>query len=747
MKAQTFKLGLMVTALFAINQWQAVAAHNPSLWLRFDETAGTITADSSGNGNNAVFSADPIWAAGQVGNAATFNGAYADIPNSPSIDISGTNITIAFWINTVAGPEAGGDAVIVSKPYNANDVANGTWTSPYYQYGVERDGRHLAFLFFDETSTLHEVKSPDFIRDNTWFHFAVTYDGALVRWYVNGVLLKSANLTGSIQAVGNRMRIAADERPGQLLRQRLDDLRIYSRTLDDTAISALAATNGFGRTTFDDTKTQVTLPTDTPPVIDGVIDANEWGSGTRWRVAVDPNLSDGIRSGELTLGTAPTDSDDLSFQIFTRYDANNLYVAVQVRDSSIQTDSADADSANGSTWEDDSVEVFVDGANANDRTWAAGQIGGQFVVTANNAYRENEAANPGYGPNAAWYARTTPAADGSGYDAKFRISLATLGNPKPGDVIGFTVAVNDDDDGSGRERQVVWAGIAHQPATYGNLVLGGKSYSAPKTSVPTIDGVINPAEYAGATEIKVDRSNGIYDPGSGDDTWGVGDLSYSAWVVHDADAVYVAVDVTDDNVVNDTAEAGSEDGQTWVDDSVEIFFDADYSHDAGRGAGQFEGQYVFTANGAWRDNEANNPTFGASADWFAATSKTAKGYQIEFKVKKSALFNPQDGATLGFHIAANDDDGSGRKAQLGWSGHAHNEYTYGELKLTGPPTQPVAITAKLVGGKVELAWSSGGVLETRASLSAGSWAPVPGAASGIHIDPTTAAAGYYRLRL
>jgi hypothetical protein len=32
-----------------------------------------------------------------------------------------------------------------------------------------------------------------------------------------------------------------------------------------------------------------------------------------------------------------------------------------------------------------------------------------------------------------------------------------------------------------------------------------------------------------------------------------------AWAVHDT-AVYVAVDVTDTNVVTDTAEAGSEDG-------------------------------------------------------------------------------------------------------------------------------------------------------------------------------------------
>ncbi|MBE7503296.1 MAG: hypothetical protein HS113_24020 [Verrucomicrobiales bacterium] len=67
---------------------------------------------------------------------------------------------------------------------------------------------------------------------------------------------------------------------------------------------------------------------------------------------------------------------------------------------------------------------------------------------------------------------------------------------------------------------------------------------------------------------------------------------------------------------------------------------------------------------------------------------TFRGYQVEFEVKKSALLNPADGAVLGFHLAANDDDGLGRKAQPGWSGRAHSEFTYGTLTLGGPVTPP-----------------------------------------------------------
>ncbi len=491
------------------------------------------------------------------------------------------------------------------------------------------------------------------------------------------------------------------------------------------------------RTTFEDTKTQVAPLLDKAPVIDGVIDPTEWQRASTWKITVDPTLSDGIRGGALGDGAAnpPVDNNDLSFQVYAGYDQNNLYVAVRVTDDIIQTDSADADSANGSTWLDDGIEVFIDGDNSNfatrDTTGTNKEIvgtGGQFVITANNAYRDAEAGRPGYGATAAWFAKTSLTA--TGYDAEFRFSLKAIGSPKPGDVIGFTVAVNDDDDGGNGDRQVIWVGLPHTEATYGNLVFSGKVYAAPKVSAPTVDGAIKPGEYVGAAEIKINPFTAVFDVASGDDTFALSDLSYSAWVVHDAEAVYVGVDVTDNLVVNDTAAAGSEDQTTWEDDSVEIFFDADFDRELAHSTQQFEGQYVFTANGAWRDNEANNPTFGRDNDWFAATSKTAKGYQVEFKVKKSALFNPKDGAVMGFQIAANDDDGSGRKAQFGWNGLAHAEYTYGRLTLSAPASGKVTVNGiKLSGDKLEVSVTTSNpsgihVVQRTSSIAAPQWTDV-----------------------
>src|SRR5687768_12781340 len=66
------------------------------------------------------------------------------------------------------------------------------------------------------------------------------------------------------------------------------------------------------RATLDPTRTQTALPLDAPPIIDGVIDAAEWGraggfQGNYWSVLPDANALDGIRGGVLGAGPVPED--------------------------------------------------------------------------------------------------------------------------------------------------------------------------------------------------------------------------------------------------------------------------------------------------------------------------------------------------------------------------------------------------------------------------------------------------------
>ena len=511
---------------------------------------------------------------------------------------------------------------------------------------------------------------------------------------------------------------------------------------------------------IDSTKTQMALPLPQAPVIDGVLDSDEgWafaGGAAQnfWSVRYDEALDDLLRGGGFGDGNPDEiwDETDIQFNMYAGVFENDLYVAVEVTDDWIVNDNADPNSEDGSTWEDDSVEIFIDGDNSNfEERNTAGipevvDTGGQFVITANNARRDKEAGDPSFGENADWYAKTD--LTDTGYVAEFRISLDAIGNPEPGQVIGFTVGVNDDDEIS--RRQITWAGSPHTESTYGNLFIGERSYTAPKTASPTLDGVVNAAEYEGALPIVLNSHTGSYHVGVGNDEWEEGDHSLTGWVVHDEDAIYVAVIAEDDVISTDTAEAGSEDGSTWVDDSIEVFFDADDSNDAGRdNTAQFEGQFVLTPNGARRDNEANNPTWGENADWFAATTEADGGYQMEFKFSKAALLGVSEGDRLGFNIAINDDDGSGRKSQLNWAGAPHLEFSYGSLLLGGAATGgggggPANVSLTRSGTGIVLEWEGGGSLQTAPAVT-GPWSEVSGASSGVQIEVSGREA-YYRVR-
>jgi hypothetical protein len=510
------------------------------------------------------------------------------------------------------------------------------------------------------------------------------------------------------------------------------------------------------RTKPDNTKTHFATLLPAAPAIDGVIDVEEWqsanGATGNWRISFDANQTNMLRGGLLLFGPDLVDASDLGAQIYAGYDASNLYIAVRVTDNALFDDSVAADSANGKTEEDDSVELYIDPMNSNDATYTAGSPGGRYAISLNNAYAGSQ--NSSFGTDKAWYARAARNATDTGYDVEFRISLTSLSNPKFGDVLGFTVVVNDDKSGGAvdttMDRQVSWIGAPNKPVGYGNLIIGNKAYSTPQvTKAPVVDGTINADEYASATLMPINLATGEPQTSAGTDAWPPGTFEASAWVVHDTTAIYVAVDVIDTTIVTDTAEAGSEDGTTWEDDSVEIFFDADFDKNHGGASVDFEGQYVMTANGAWRDNEARNPTFGPDADWYAATKLTSKGYQVEFKVTKTALLNPTNGTVMGFNIALNNDNGAGRAAQLSWNGDPHQEYTYGQLTLTVAAVQPPTLSiTKAANGDVTISWQSPAkfILETKQQLTDATWTTVPGVTGNSFTVKPTATSAFYRLR-
>ena len=133
-----------------------------------------------------------------------------------------------------------------------------------------------------------------------------------------------------------------------------------------------------------------------PLLIDGAIGESEWEFAVKTEVTPKTGCWD---FGET----------EVSYIFYVMYDEDFLYVAARLTDDDIQTDSAAEGSFEGSTWQDDSVEMFVDGNHnhAPDAFDAAEiQSGGQYVITANNAiaYRFSSAKSFGAGQGDDFYA-------------------------------------------------------------------------------------------------------------------------------------------------------------------------------------------------------------------------------------------------------------------------------------------------------------------------------------------------------
>ena len=240
-----------------------------------------------------------------------------------------------------------------------------------------------------------------------------------------------------------------------------------------------------------------------PPAIDGTIGESEWIPDSKAEITP--------KTGSWDFGKT-----EVSYTFYVMYDDDYLYVAARLTDDDIQTDSAAEGSINGNTWQDDSIEIFVDGNHnrAPDAfVDAEYPFGGQYVITAGNAVRfQNSGAKSfGDGPDDDYYA-VSDIKDQNHWEMEARLRLDLFGSPKQGDVVGFNISTNDDDGGGEEEAALFWTGeppdIYRNEKVWGDLVLGEPFGVSPASKLAATWVQVKKAE--GGSEIrKKDSSHSL----------------------------------------------------------------------------------------------------------------------------------------------------------------------------------------------------------------------------------------------
>lgn len=210
----------------------------------FEEASGTAVIDSSAAPMNGTILGAVRTAAGKIGRALSFDGVndWVTVTDTTASKIDLTNgLTVEAWVNPTA--MAGWETVVMKER-----GAAGTGLLSYALYA--HDGAPQAGTFAGPAAYLRMAPAASTtdqgIREashtplplNAWTHIATTYDGANMRFYINGVLVATRAQTGNI-AVGNQaLRIGGNNMSGEFFKGLIDEVRIYNRALSAAEISA-----------------------------------------------------------------------------------------------------------------------------------------------------------------------------------------------------------------------------------------------------------------------------------------------------------------------------------------------------------------------------------------------------------------------------------------------------------------------------------------------------------------------------
>ncbi|MBC8230180.1 LamG domain-containing protein [bacterium] len=199
------------------------------LLLLFEEGQGDVTKDISGNGYQGNISVGAKWTKGKFGNALEFNGKDGDVqvPGGVISSLPKSQISWGCWFYLTGHDAADG---LVTMTGVVAPIAGqccqyyllvSTGLHPYYNVGEHNDKEINDFTF--------ELKK--------WYHFAITYDGKVVKIYVDGKVIGEENKSIKLPEFETPVLIGTGEAPKVHPTQGIiDEVFIFDRALSEQEI-------------------------------------------------------------------------------------------------------------------------------------------------------------------------------------------------------------------------------------------------------------------------------------------------------------------------------------------------------------------------------------------------------------------------------------------------------------------------------------------------------------------------------
>ncbi len=226
--AQTHSIVAGATSSFYTANYD-VSVPGPVAAYGFEEPSGSGVNDSSGSGNNGTLTSATRTTAGKFGSALTFNGSssWVTIPDAPSLDLT-NSMTLEAWVKPAT--LTGAWRTVLMKEQSGDVVYD------LYAHRISAPQAPLAEVAV--AGGAQGAQSTSTLPLNVWSHLAATYDGSIVRLYVNGTQVATQLAVGDMPNSTGPLRIGGNGIWSEWFDGQIDEVRVYGRVLTPAEVQA-----------------------------------------------------------------------------------------------------------------------------------------------------------------------------------------------------------------------------------------------------------------------------------------------------------------------------------------------------------------------------------------------------------------------------------------------------------------------------------------------------------------------------
>jgi prepilin-type N-terminal cleavage/methylation domain-containing protein len=214
----------------------SVVNYPMSKWS-FDEGSGCVANDLYGINGGVLGincpTVSPSWVAGKTGSALSFNGTSNNVSINNSVNLNfTTSMSVSAWIKWNVTPSTGvAYATIVNK--NGDN-----------QYRLQHNATNSKFEFGIKTNTGSTyVTSTTTPVVGVWYHLVGTWDGNLVKIYVNGILEQTGTRVGALLSSTSPLKIASFSADYRYFNGIIDEVSFWDRALSQQEIIQIFSSN------------------------------------------------------------------------------------------------------------------------------------------------------------------------------------------------------------------------------------------------------------------------------------------------------------------------------------------------------------------------------------------------------------------------------------------------------------------------------------------------------------------------